>query len=104
MKFKEIIIKRWKFYLISYLLGYAISLLITGIPSIIYLIPIKITALSLAIIIGNAFYHASKKMPVYYYPIKGFKYTLVILVIMLVFYLLKSILFMIGIDITPLLA
>lgn len=103
MNFIKVFAERWKFYLVSYILGYVISLFTTGIPSIFYLIPIKMTAIVIMIFIGNAFYHASRKMPVYLYPIKGMKYILIVLAVMVVFYSIKAMLLLLGIDVTPLL-
>jgi hypothetical protein len=86
-----------------YLLGYIISLIATGVPNIVYIIPVKLSALGLAIFVGNAFYHASKGMPVYRFPIKGFKYLLIVIVIMIAFKLVLIGMLKLGVDLTPLL-
>jgi len=98
MKIKE----RWKYLLACYLIGYIISLFVTGIPNFTYIIPIKLSAIVFMILIGNAIYHASKGMPVYHYPIKCMKYFLVIIVAVLVFNLIRVVLLQCNIDITPL--
>ncbi|MDF2612115.1 MAG: hypothetical protein K0R92_3589 [Lachnospiraceae bacterium] len=103
MKLLEVVKERWKFYLVVYLLGYIISLIATGVPNIVYIIPVKLSALGLAILGGNAFYHASKGMPVYHFPIKGFKYILIITVIMIAFKLVKIGMLQLGVDLTPML-
>ena len=98
---KELLKERWKFYVFTYIVGYLLSLLITGTPSFVYFIPIKLFAIIFTIFAGNAFYHASKKMPVYLYPMKGIKYVLVILVILIIFNLAKTMLLPLDIDLKP---
>lgn len=93
--------QRWKYLLSFYLLGYIISLFVTGIPNFYYIIPIKLSALIFSVFAGNAIYHSSKKMPIYYAPFKGMKYCLVIIVLVLLFNLLKIALIQFNIDITP---
>ncbi|AKA71556.1 hypothetical protein [Clostridium scatologenes] len=41
------------YYVIGYVIGYIISLCVSGVPSLIYLIPIKIDALVIGAIIGT---------------------------------------------------
>lgn len=43
---------KWKFFLIGYIITYIISLCVTGIPKLTYLIPIKLDALIIAILTG----------------------------------------------------
>lgn len=103
MILKEIIKERWKFYLLGYIIGYIASIRITGVPSIVYLIPIKLIAIFTAMMIGTAFYYGHKKVPVYEVPLRLIKYMMLFIVITLIFKLIYVLLLRIGIDITPLL-
>lgn len=47
------------FYIGTYILGYALSLLKTGVPSLIYLVPIKLMAVYISAMAGTALYTAS---------------------------------------------
>lgn len=103
MKLKEIIKERWKFYLICYIIGYIVSIRITGVPSITYLIPIKIFAIFIGVGLGTAFYYAYKKVPIYEVPLRLIKYIVAYILILLIFKLIYTLLLPLGIDITPLL-
>ncbi|NMM61979.1 hypothetical protein HBE96_04590 [Clostridium sp. P21] len=48
--------RTWKAYVILYIIGYIISLCYTGIPNLIYLIPMKINAISLSLFGGYLYY------------------------------------------------
>lgn len=48
--------RNWKAYVILYIIGYILSLCYTGIPSLIYLIPIKINAVSVSLFGGYLYY------------------------------------------------
>lgn len=41
------------YYIIGYAIGYLISLCVTGVPSLIYLIPIKVDAIGISLCIGS---------------------------------------------------
>ncbi|NMM64503.1 hypothetical protein HBE96_17965 [Clostridium sp. P21] len=43
----------WKIILVGYIIGYIISLCITGIPKLTYLIPIKVDAMCISILITS---------------------------------------------------
>jgi len=58
---KEIVRKSWKFLLLSYIFGYAIPLMIDGVPNIVYLIPIKASAVAIGWVIGSAIHRALAK-------------------------------------------
>jgi len=58
---KEIVKKSWKFLLLSYILGYAIPLMIDGVPNIVYLIPIKASAVAIGWGIGSSIHRVLAK-------------------------------------------
>ncbi len=64
MKFQkkviEILKERWIFILGGYLLGYICSLNITGIPSAIYLVPVKFISIMISVIMATGVYHATE--------------------------------------------
>ena len=85
VKMRKLFKERWKFYVATYIIGYLISLKATGIPDILYLIPIKLLAIGLAITLGNAFYHAIHKVPIYSITVKSVKYVLLFIAVCIVF-------------------
>jgi len=48
--------ERWKYLLVSYVVFYIGSLINTGVPSLSYLIPIKMSAVGLGWMFGNGLY------------------------------------------------
>ena len=100
---KSIIKERWIFYLCGYLFGYAFQLLMDGIHGWQSLFPIKIMGIASAIMLGNIFYHVTKKITLIQGQSKSAKYTMIILVVFLIIWLLrKLILDSFGFDIIPL--
>lgn len=101
-KYKLILKERWKFYLFGYLIAYFIPIIQYGVPSWQYLLPIRIIGIAGALIIGSALYYGSKKVSI----IEGFKrslkYTLWVIGLILLAYVLKElILYIADFDITP---
>lgn len=54
--------ERWKYLLVSYVAFYLISLINTGVPSLSYLIPIKMSAFGLGWMLGNGLYECRDDM------------------------------------------
>ena len=101
-KYKLILKERWKFYLIGYLIGYFIPIILYGVPSWQYLLPIRIMGIACALIIGTALYYGSKKATIIEGFYSGVKCVLFIVgMIILVFVLKELILSIWGFDITP---
>jgi uncharacterized membrane protein YkvI len=101
-KVKATIKERWKFYLIGYLIGYAIPLITYGAPNWRYLFPIKIIGIACALGIGNAFYYGSKQIPVFEITKRSIKYVLIIVAMILITFGFKELILSIyGFDITP---
>ncbi|GKX30339.1 hypothetical protein SH1V18_28190 [Vallitalea longa] len=92
--------KKQKFYLGTYLLGYAIAVFESGVPSIIYLIPIKLFGILIAITLGRAFYLASERKPLSSAVLVGVKSVLVATLLIIVSDILKDALLLNGIDIS----
>ncbi|MFB9274905.1 hypothetical protein [Cohnella cellulosilytica] len=91
------------YYLIFYLFGYAISLINTGIPNYMYLIPVKVIALAFSLIAGNAsFYVIVLRRTIAEAGVHIIKYCFIAIVLLFFFALFKSIMIGFGIDITPL--
>jgi len=86
---KNIIKERWKFYLFGYLFGYILPLVMNGIPNWKCLFPIKIMAIGISIMLGNAFYYGSKKMLVFQAMEKSIKSVAIVASIMVVIFLLR---------------
>lgn len=101
MRIKQIFKERWKFYLIGYIFGYIVSLLNTGVPNIMYLVPIKLTSVVCAIGIGPATYYGLKGMTVPELVAKGIKHAAIAGIVIIVFVMIESFLLKFGIDITP---
>lgn len=58
---KEIVKKSWKFLLLGYIFGYAIPLMIDGVPNTVYLIPIKASAVAMGWGIGSVLHRVLAK-------------------------------------------
>jgi hypothetical protein len=100
-KLITIIKERWKFYIIGYTFGYVFPLLYEGIPNNLYLIPIKVTGIIFAILIGTALYYGSMHIPVFESYRRAFKYVVATVIIIIFTYILTIFLSNFGIDITP---
>ncbi|GKX32076.1 hypothetical protein SH1V18_45560 [Vallitalea longa] len=93
--------KKQKFYLGTYLLGCAIAVLESGVPSIIYLIPIKLFGILLAITVGRAFYLGDeRKMPFTSVVLVGVKSAFIALLLIVGSEILRDTLLSHGIDIS----
>ncbi len=101
-KIKLIIMERWKFYLVGYLVAFFAPIILYGIPGWQYLFPIRIIGIAGALGIGTALYYGSKKIPVFEGAYRSIKYALIMVALMLFAYGLKEIILSIsGFDITP---
>ncbi|GKX30340.1 hypothetical protein SH1V18_28200 [Vallitalea longa] len=94
--------KKQKYYLGTYLFGYAISVLESGVPSIIYLIPIKLFGFMFSITMGKGLYLVDeRKMPLNSIKFSvGIKSTFIVLLLVVVTCILKGALLLNGIDIS----
>ncbi|GKX32077.1 hypothetical protein SH1V18_45570 [Vallitalea longa] len=93
--------KRQKFYLGTYLVGYAIAVLESGVPSIIYLIPLKVFGLILSITIGNALFMADeRKIPFSSIILVNVKNVMIMTLLIITTCILKKTLLSHGIDIS----
>ncbi|GKX30338.1 hypothetical protein SH1V18_28180 [Vallitalea longa] len=93
--------KKQKFYLGTYLVGYVIAVLESGVPSIIYLIPIKLFGIVLTLTMGKALYLADeRKMPFTSMVLVGVKSALIVLLLIIGTCILKDTLLLHGIDIS----
>ena len=93
--------KKQKFYLGTYLVGYAIAVLESGVPSIIYLIPIKLFGIVLTLTMGKALYLADeRKMPFTSMKLVGVKSVFIVLLLIIGSDILKDALLLNGIDIS----
>ncbi|GKX30336.1 hypothetical protein SH1V18_28160 [Vallitalea longa] len=93
--------KKQKFYLGTYLLGYAIAVLESGVPSIIYLIPIKLLGIICSLLLGKCFYLADeRKMPFTSMVLVGVKSAFIVLLLIIGSDILKDALLLNGIDIS----
>lgn len=101
-KIKLLIKERWKFYLIGYIMGYAIPIMLEGVPNWQYLFPLKIMGIAGALGIGTAYYYGSKKRPVFEILRRSVKYAVFISLLFLVTFGIKELLLIsTGFDITP---
>lgn len=101
-KYKSILKERWKFYLSGYLIGYFVPIILYGVPSWKYLMPIKIMGIACAAGIGTAFYYGSKKVTMIEGFYRAVRSTIFALGIILFLFILKELILRIwGIDITP---
>lgn len=101
-KYKLILKERWKFYLIGYLVGYFVPIILYGVPSWQYLLPIRIIGVSCALVIGTAYYYGSQKIPIFEGTFRSLKYVLTMLGLMLLAFVLKELILSItGFNITP---
>ncbi|MFB9275601.1 hypothetical protein [Cohnella cellulosilytica] len=91
------------YYLVFYFFGYVMSLINTGIPNYVYLIPVKVVALAFTLIAGNAsFYVIVQRRTIAEAGVRTIKYCFIAVVLLFFFALIKSIMIGFGIDITPL--
>ena len=93
--------KRQKFYLGTYLVGYAIAVLESGVPSIIYLIPIKLFGVVLTLTMGKALYLADeRKISFTSMVLVAVKNVMIVLLLIIGSDILKDALLLNGIDIS----
>lgn len=101
-KYKLILKERWKFYLIGYLIGYFVPIILYGAPSWQYLMPIRIMGIACAPAIGSAIYYGLKKASIIDGVRRSLKYVVFMVVLILCTFILKELILSIwGFDITP---
>ncbi|SDZ24793.1 hypothetical protein SAMN05421736_10894 [Evansella caseinilytica] len=94
--------KKARFYIPLYIVGYLVSLHITGVPSLIYLVPVKGLAVFIMVATGSGLYRVIEEKENFLIAgVKGIMSMLLGFFILLLFGLLQSILLKYGIDITP---
>jgi len=83
----------------TYIFGYAISLLITGVPNILYLVPIKVMGLIFSILLGNAFYER-KEVGISFWKLilLNLKNSIICVIIVLFILIIKDIALSYNID------
>lgn len=102
LSIKELFMNRWKYYLSTYIMGYILSIIFTGIQNMYYLIPIKLFAIAFMLLLGNGFYYRTQDVYLLSIPFRLIKYMILIVVLMALMYNLQQILQSnYGIDITP---
>ena len=99
-KFKKILYERREFYVLGYVFGYIFSIIYMGIPNLLYLIPIKLSCVIFAVVLGNAFYYGSKKMRGFEATFRNLKSCIFIGGLIIVITVLQYLLYKVGIDIT----
>lgn len=78
--FKE----RWRYYLAGYIFMYIVSLALTGVPDISYLVPIKLYPLGVGILFGTLWYYMAKGFGAFDIPVKLIKYIVAMSVILII--------------------
>lgn len=100
-KIKTLLHERWKFYAFGYAFGYVISIVYMGVPNVLYLIPLKVSCIVFAILIGSTFYYGSIKMRVFEGTFRMIKYVLFITGLLILSVVLEYLMAKIGIDLSP---
>jgi len=100
-KLKKILYERWRFYILGYVFGYIFSIIYMGIPNVLYLIPIKLSCIIFALLLGTAFYYGSKKLMVFEIAFRLVKYCIFIGGLIIISTALQYLISKVGIDITP---
>ncbi|SDZ24817.1 hypothetical protein SAMN05421736_10895 [Evansella caseinilytica] len=94
--------KKAKYYITLYIMGYVFSLFATGVPSLIYLVPVKGIAVIIMVASGSALYRVIEEKENYLLVcLKSLKNILFSLLILLILFFMYSVLLKFGIDITP---
>lgn len=92
---------RLKYWAIAYLLFFFLGLMMTGIPNLYYLSPIKIVPLLGMLILGNLFYYSFEEgMDRYLGTLRMAKYVLLAVVIIFVSIVIHKAFFYESIDLT----
>ncbi|WP_281814808.1 hypothetical protein [Vallitalea longa] len=77
-------------------------LMYDGVPSAIYLVPIKVTCVIFAIAIGTPLYYGSIRMPLFDSYRRILKYGILVFVVIIVSYIIATFLYYnFNVDITP---
>lgn len=97
---KRVLKERWVYYLVGYIIGYLISFLNTGVPSPIYLIPIKLLAFMMALGIGTAIYYGLHGVSTLETPVRAMKYVGFIFLLVVIFKCLYEFFALFGVDIS----
>lgn len=102
LRCKEVFLERKYYYLGGYLFGFVVSLCFTGVKSIYYLFPIKVTALCFMLPLGTIVYYSFHKVSYFSSIARSVKYVIFMNFLILITYILKSVLLTkYNIDITP---
>ncbi len=93
--------KKMKYIVGTYIYGCVVSLFFSGVPSWLYLLPIKMLGIIFGLTLGNAFYD-KKELEIAFIPsvIRNAKYTIVAAIMLLVISEIKGALLSNGIDIS----
>lgn len=101
---KSVFKKRWKFYLIGYILGYIVPIMMDGVPSYHYLFPFRFTSLFIGLLLGTSLYYGSIKMSRFESLGRSIKYFIFMLITLGVLLIINCITTStIGYNILPLL-
>lgn len=100
-KLRTLFYKRWKFYTIGYIFGYVFSIVYMGVPNVLYIIPIKLSCIIFAIILGTAFYYGSKKMMVFEIVFRMIKYGVIVAGLIILSTAFQYLMSKIGVDLSP---
>jgi len=99
---KDIIKKRYKYYIAAYILGYLASLINTGAPDIYYLVSVKLSGFLLMMTAGNILYYVVEEQEHFLFATaRTMKYFFVSIVILILAVELQKYLLLHGIDISP---
>lgn len=94
--------QRFRYFFVSYLLGCIASVINTGVPSLVYLVPVKFLGLVFALTAGNSMYYVIEEKNIIFAAVfRTLKYLLLSIILLALFLFLESILLHKGIDISP---
>ena len=94
--------KRLRYYIGTYIMGYIICLMNVGVPNLYYLIPLKLPALAMMLVLGNGFYYiAEEKAIIFEATARSIKYVILSAVLIMMSILLSNYLKNYQIDISP---
>ncbi|NMM62852.1 hypothetical protein HBE96_09090 [Clostridium sp. P21] len=89
------------YYVICYGIGYVISLCVTGVPNLMYLIPIKLDAIFISVMIGTF-------CNIYHYNIPGdrgrhymFRPLMIGILLIFIILIITKVLLLFGVIVTP---
>ncbi|NMM64206.1 hypothetical protein HBE96_16390 [Clostridium sp. P21] len=89
------------YYVICYAIGYVISLCVTGVPNLMYLIPIKLDALAISVITGTLWNTIHYKITGYDARRYGFLPAMVVLLLLFIILILIKVLLLFELIVDP---